>query len=231
MKDRLSEEEYNRLKTEFIELCREMGVPAALGSWEFSVRDQSGHEIEKLACSSQSWLRNYYNRITICFCSITGDDGANWGDGYLNYRDEDGTINTTVVAFHSLTTNIAGGTGLGIRLGTGTTAETFDDYSLDALIDHGKGAGELYYYGNEDDDAWLNAGWDADRRIFRRDLNKWFMNFSGGNVLVKEAGIIYGTGSTFYPVSVRDVLPATVTIPHLYGVVARYRITSFVFPS
>lgn len=232
MAERIPEHEYNEMTREFIALCRELKSPAALGSWSFHVKDRQGIITDSLECSSQSWLRNYYNAITCMFCSVKMEDLANWGDGFLNYRNPDGTILGIAAAgalgIGAQATNIVDG---GIIVGSGTTAETFNDYALDALIAQGRAAGELYYFGNQITDSWNNVQWVSGNRTFSRDVNRWIMNLSGGTILVKEAGLIETTGTSPKPLFVRDVLPATVTIPHLSGVIAKHTITSMVFPS
>jgi len=75
-----------------------------------------------------------------------------------------------------------GDANTGIVIGTGTTSPTRTDYTLQAKIPHGTGAGQIYY--NQQTYELL------DDTTFR--LNREFTN-AGSNLSVSEAGLIYNT--------------------------------------
>jgi hypothetical protein len=106
-----------------------------------------------------------------------------------------------------------GDSNTGILIGTGTTSPTRTDYTLQAKIPHGTGAGQIYH--NQQTYELL------DDTSFR--LNREFTN-AGSNLSVSEAGLIYNTaisGNWRGLLLLRDVFtPVNVTAGN--GIRVRY---------
>lgn len=97
----------------------------------------------------------------------------------------------------------------GTFVGSGTTAVGISDYNLATKIAHGNGAGQLRYRLQ----GSANLGVVGSTASFTTDRN--FDNNSGADVDVKEIGLVgEATGTGYYFLLARDVLPSTVTVPN-----------------
>jgi hypothetical protein len=147
---------------------------------------------------SHSWTRNYYNFTS----SLVGSylfDATNFQDGKINIKDTAGTVfsssNTGVrldyqqdVELLSYGYMALSGEGTkGIVTGTGSAGESIDDFILGTQITHGIGAGNLFYQTSH---PVAVAVFDAGTRVLSRKLTRFFDNFSGGDVTIKEIGQI-----------------------------------------
>ena len=75
----------------------------------------------------------------------------------------------------------------GIQVGSNATAVALTDYKLNTQIAHGTGAGQLMYSGQG---GVVSAGTGAagTSRSFR--INRYFINGSGGDVVIREVGLV-----------------------------------------
>ncbi len=75
----------------------------------------------------------------------------------------------------------------GIQVGSNATAVALTDYKLNTQIAHGTGAGQLKYSGQG---GQVSAGTGAagTSRSFR--INRYFTNDSGGDVTIREVGLV-----------------------------------------
>ena len=97
---------------------------------------------------------------------------------------------------------------VGIQVGTGDTAVAVTDYALKSRIVHGTGSGELTHLGCYVRNDTLNTG--TDTATF--DIEKMFLNESGGTITVKETGVYYSYTGSYTFCSVRDVISPTVSV-------------------
>lgn len=97
----------------------------------------------------------------------------------------------------------------GIKIGTGTTAETNTDYVLETPIAEGSGSGQMTH-GAMDSEVTAVVGANVDL-IFKRA----FTNNSGATITVGEAGIYvkFWYATPWYHCILRDALAATIDIP------------------
>ncbi|GAJ05195.1 unnamed protein product, partial [marine sediment metagenome] len=98
----------------------------------------------------------------------------------------------------------------GIQVGSGTNAESFEDYALQTLIAEGAGAGQLNYAAS----LAPTKGYAA--LVFTIAWVRYMNNNSGGNVDVNEVSLVHWggkTGAKTLQLMARDHLPATVTVP------------------
>jgi len=121
---------------------------------------------------------------------------------------------------------MAGGVGddeVGIVVGTGSTAESVDDYKLDTKIVHGAGGGELQY-GNQAFNIPVVGATEVNYVITRT-----FVNGSGGAIVVAEIGIdIEATSAAANFLAVRDVLPSTESVADGLTLTVQYTFTTTV---
>ena len=212
------EARYNELRR----LGRELHIPIPEAFWELEVRDKHGKVIQSLRQRSHSWVRNAYNQL---FCQLAAKDAndTTFGPGKLSGKQTNGTVRGVAYPFGYGESNSVDGTGYGLRapagidtkgivVGSGTNAESLEDYALQTQIANGTGAGQLSYIASEPHSITYDAG----TKVLKDTLIRFFNNNSGGGVNVNEVGIVaylQGQFNQNYMMS-RDKLAATVTVPN-----------------
>lgn len=157
---------------------------------------------------SHSWTKNHWVWIFCIFSAVTLNDAS------LSMKDVDGnTHNPDEVPDMDNQTTYGGLAAAadatrGIVVGTGTTAEDFDDYILAAQIAHGTGAGQLSY------GLTGNPAFGGDKTI---TWARSFTNGSGSTINVAETGLIFrtyqwDTACQDYFLVARDVLDSVVAV-------------------
>ena len=212
------ERKYQQLRR----LGQELKIPTFEAFLELEVRNRSGQIMHHHRQRSHSWVRNAYNHL---FCQMAAKDAndATFGAGKLSGKQTNGTVRGIGYPFGYGESNSVDGTSYGLRaaagidtkgiqIGSGTNAETFEDYALQTQIANGTGAGQMSYIASE----VHSIAYDAGTKVLRNTLIRYFNNNSGGNVNVNEVGIVaylQGQFSQNYMMS-RDKLPATITVPN-----------------
>lgn len=110
----------------------------------------------------------------------------------------------------------------GVVVGTGDTAETNVDYTLETKIAEGGGAGQLTH-GDTTVTAAAVVGANVDLVVTRA-----FINGSGGAITVEEVGIYTKQVTPSYHCIIRDVLGASVIIPNLCSLSVIYTLRTTV---
>lgn len=211
------ERKYQKLRR----LGQELKIPTFEAFLELEVRDGNGRITHHHRQRSHSWVRNAYNHL---FCQMAAKDAndATFGAGKLSGKQTNGTVRGIGYPFGYGESNSVDGTSYGLRaaagidtkgiqVGSGTNAETFEDYALQTQIANGTGVGQISYIASE----VHSIAYDAGTKVLRNTLIRYFNNNSGGNVNVNEVGIVaylQGQFSQNYMMS-RDKLPATITVP------------------
>ena len=170
---------------------------------------------------SHSWTRNAYNLL---FCQLDSKNGSDstFGGGKLSCKDTSGAIKygakpigivtalslDVTNATHGILTP-AGQDTKGIVVGSGTDAESFEDYKLQTQIANGTGAGQLSYIASE----LHSVSYNEVSKILSDAQIRYFNNNSGGDVSVNEVGIYCGLESAIC-CTARDRLASTVTVPN-----------------
>ncbi len=187
----------------------------------------------------QSYNRNMFNMVASAICDAPFTDTTTFGDDHINLKDEGGTLRGTAANQRSsqmvsggLRTAVYGDTTTkGIRVGTGSTAESFEDYVLGTQISHGDAGGELRYFEMQAN----NYSWSGGTRQWTTEFRRYFTNHSGGSIVVAELGLVaelfHATLGTSYFMVLRDVPASTVTIAHHELLRAQYVFTTPVWPS
>ena len=99
----------------------------------------------------------------------------------------------------------------GMVVGTGTTAESFDDYKLEAKIPHGEGDNQLYYDGQT---ASATEDETNNKHIITEERN--FYNYGSVDITINEIGLILRFYYKF--LLFRSVLSTPITVPAGTGV-------------
>lgn len=233
MRHRISDEEFAEYLAEYESLATEMRTPYAIGRWELEIVSPGGGVVDRQSFFSQSWLRNYVNALCNFTLSVLLDDPSpDWGDGFLNARQLDGTISTTSAARNMNVVAPIDEDTYGILIGSGSTDEDFDDFDLDTRIVNGQGNGEMQHYAVETDEAYQIYSWDGVDKVFRKEFWRYFANFSAdeNDISIAEVGIAHQRPAPTPLLVVRDVLPSIITVPYLYILRVRYTVESAVFP-
>ena len=114
----------------------------------------------------------------------------------------------------------AGTSAYGIQVGTGTNPVTIDDYKLQSQIAHGTGAGQLQYGATSVDAYAVSSG----KAFF--NVQRLFTNNSGGDITVKEIGLVSCIGGTsYYGLLDRTLMEFTIPNGGTRGVSYEIRVT------
>jgi len=116
-----------------------------------------------------------------------------------------------------------GGAGIvtkGVIVGTGNTAPTINDYTIETLIAHGVGGGQLQY------GAVAFGAPASDATTSRFTITRDFANGSGGAITVNEIalyseGFLYNTH--LYFMTIRDVIGGGIAIPNGQTLTVNYQ--------
>ena len=218
MLDLKEEQEYTKLR----KLAQELHIPIPEAFWTLEVFDKDGKLIQRHHQRSHSWVRNAYNLMMIQLAGLDAKDNT-FAAGKISMKDTAATVQWQAnrgLSLDSLGSSWidagytyrgpAGDDDMGILVGSGTTAESFEDYVLATKIANGVGAGQLSYV--EGDEVVPSYA----ALVFTATHVRYFNNNSGGNVDINEVCIVaYATKSPpdFYALMARDKLASTVTVP------------------
>lgn len=215
----LEEKQYREVK----KLGQKLGIPIFEAWLELEVRDKDGKVIHRHRQRSHSWVRNAYNHLFSQLACVNVDDST-FGAGKLSIKSTAGAMaygsyqalvavyNASIEAIGSGYRAAAEDDDLGIIVGTGTTAESFEDYALATLIANGTGSGQLSYVASE-----APAITYSDTTLVNT-LIRYLNNNSGGSIGINEAGLVavlYVQTNSPNPrtLHARDKLTSTVTVP------------------
>jgi len=219
MIDIKEEQKYEQLR----KLGQELHIPTLEAFLELEVRDKDGKVIQKHKQRSHSWVRNAYN-LMLCQTTAKGLSDATFGAGKLSLKQQNGNIYggggiLPNYSNHDVDNPSSGYGGLGymgadfkgICVGSGTNAESFEDYTLQTLIANGNGAGQLSY---TQENVHV-ATYDAGTKKLTITKIRYFNNNSGGDIGVNELCIYLRLNYVAASVMLcRDKLPVTVTVPN-----------------
>jgi len=215
MLDPKEEKRYGELQR----LAQELHIPMPEAFIEVEVRDKYGYVIQRQKQRSHSWTRNAYNMMFTNLAGLNADDAAVFGAGKLNIKETDGNIQEGEYPVAQYTSSMEGTTygyragaadaSKSIIVGSGTNAESFEDYALQTPIAEGNGAGQLNHVATEPHSESYAA------LVFTNEWVRYFNNNSGGNVSVNEVALVADIkfGITRTILTSRDKLASTVTVP------------------
>jgi len=176
------------------------------------VRDRHGKVIARERRRSRSFLKQWNQLMFVQMTNapLAGADQIYDMNGVLKSIGEDDS-NFRMESHNSYT---------GIMCGTGDTPVAIDDYQLEALIANGSGAGQLQNVAMAIIGDVALDGSSAKFVVSRSPLN-----WSGGDITVKEIGIycaMYVPPSAYYMCAVRDVLETPLLVPDGGGITVDY---------
>lgn len=188
---------------------------------------------------SQSWVRNAYNIAVTQLCAIRNNAGGAYGAGGMYNKNTAGTNRyyNTNTSVHSIGTvasweGALGSVSTGIVVGTGTGAESFEDYALGALVANGTGTGQLSYAAQETSTAAYTSG----TKTWASTLVRYINNNSGGAIVVGEVGIYVtayyvAANNTDQFMLARDLQDPSVSVADTAQLKVTYTITSMAYPA
>ncbi|MBA7500033.1 hypothetical protein ES704_02786 [subsurface metagenome] len=215
MLDVKEEQKFKRLR----ELGQELHIPIPEAFLTLEVFDKDGKLIQRQHQRSHSWVRNAYN---ILLCQMTGIDfnDAGYGAGIISLTDWHANVRQMDKAAGFSSTAIIENPGVGMRaaaaedtigivVGSGVNAESFEDSTLQTPIVEGGGGGQLNYT------AMDAPGKSYAGLVFTVEWIRYINNNSGGNVNVNEVALVASDVSpgAYDIVYSRDHLASTVTVP------------------
>lgn len=233
----MEDQDYEELR----KLAGKLHLPMLEAFLEIEVRDKDGKVIQRLKQRSHSWVRNAYN-LMFCQLGAVNADDAIFGAGYLNAKDLAGTVRygdfVYFLAFRYSYSNEAPGFGYrgaagvdthGILVGSGTDAESFEDYVLQTLISDGTGAGQISYVEGEAPSLTYTAG----TKTWKVEHARYFNNNSGDTISVNELLLVAECAiqaGEYKLAMARDKLASAVNVPDTGQLKVTYTI-QLVYPS
>jgi hypothetical protein len=235
------EEKYQRLER----LGLKLGVPVLGAHLEVKMSMPDGKVYRHWKQRSHSWTRNAYNLI---FSQVAekNPNHTSFGSGYLSFKNTGGNVAycSFVASMGAFSTGYGSGKvsilgagysyncnnnsdDWGIVLGSGSTAESIDDYKLATPIDHGIDTGKLTYSTSEATAISYSSGDKKWSSVNVRYIN----NNSQGDITLREIGLIASVSPYIgYVMMSRDVLGGDETIYDTAQVKVTYTI-SLTYPS
>lgn len=196
MRHQNSIEEEERLYSKGRELAAKLKIPfpeLMLKVW--LVRGEEKEVI--IDRHARSPVRNFYNACMYNFFGLNINTGL-YQDGSWRQRQTaggyctlgqpfayNGTYNRETTGYFTT----AGQNGFGIQVGTGTTGESIDDYTVETLIYHDSSpptAGRMQYSA-----VTLSEGFEAGGPYYWSLAERVFDNNSGGTIAVTETTCLY----------------------------------------
>jgi hypothetical protein len=206
------------------ELSRKLKIPFTELVMGVSLICKDGTRKPVMERHSRSLVRNFYSRHQFHISGANNSSG--YTDGGLQAKDVDGVIRELDVMFcqKSMENNpyphaFAAGAGVatqGIQIGTGNTAESFDDFKIETLIEHGLTSGKMGYLTTAH-----TFGWHAGGNYYCKNFERVMDNDSGGTINVTESTIVWRSSQSRNFLMSRDVFSA-VAILHNEGIAIFY---------
>lgn len=211
-------------------------IPTAPVTWiDCMVEADDGVVVHEHREKANSWVRNFYNLMAMGM--LPALSVGSYGAGSLALKNTDGANkvgSTSYPASFGTIDNIKGPTGsnsTGIVIGTGTNAESFNDYILQSIIANGTNTGQMSYQAGT-----IGAGsYDSATKKWTQTITRIFNNNSTSSITVTETGIIGNANAQTANASTptlfeRNLLATPVTVPAAYKLTVTYT-TEMTFPA
>jgi len=233
IESKASETEFRKLSALGAKL--RIPVPEAFLTMEVTMPD--GEIIHSHSQRSHSYTRNFYNFMASQALFLDFKD-TTWGAGLLSCKItvpfaivyQNSPMNLSSSSASSETSDTGGinaaaaQDSYGIVVGTGVTAESFEDYKLDTPITNGNSSGKLAFAGQKNPVRTYVAGTKTWTAVHTR----FFNNNSGGSIDIGEVGVVAYFGS-YTTLITRDVI-TPVSLPDTGQLKAQYTF-GIVFPA
>jgi hypothetical protein len=229
-------------EADYLELERlgaKLGIPVPMMYITVQATNPDGSPGEHYEGRSRTFNRNFWNATLLNSSNYVS--AATFGSGFLGLKDTGGTVRGIgYIAISSPLNSVTTGLFLcanisidtaGIVVGTGSTAESFENNTLVTKIAHGNGSGQLSYTAS----TATGAAYTAGSKLWTMTLARIFNNNSGGTIVVAETGIYavftYGLNASSAAFMIeRSLLGATVSVLNAGQLTVTYTIT-LTFPA
>lgn len=201
------------IKEEIHHLLEEGEIGAIL---ELTVSDENGKVTEKQVLKSKSFVRQFLELLWVNFQNLDYRSGRYCADVY-------GGVACVRADRRLWSTGAAiGETSRGILVGTGTNVPTINDYTIQTLISHGTGVGQLQY------SAVTFGAPSSDATTSQFTVTRNFANGSGAQVTVYELTLVVQSFADSYiqysHMVIRDMIPGGIAVPNGQTLTVNYRI-------
>jgi hypothetical protein len=202
-----------------------------LAELEIEVRSRSGKIIRKKRFRSKSFVSNFLKILRTLSYGYTGATSytmyfTSYSVGIKDHTGSDALYpvyaetRTDPSCLFNLNAPV-GDANYGIRVGSGSTPPTANDYNLANPIANGSGSGQLLYGATTIEPVVVE---DSNKTSFR--IIRTFSNSSGGTVTVCEIGLsvkwVRPSIGNYYALLARDVLSTPVDVPDGATLTVRY---------
>jgi hypothetical protein len=174
---------------------------------------------------SKSWVRNAHNVLMGTYTNFK-DVGSTYAAGSTYSKDTAGSARASNIIFNVNPVAPIGNSTYGIVVGTGTTAESFESYTLATPVVHGNSSGRLSY-------AAQNAtvmSYDTPSKTWTIQFVRLFNNNSGGTITVTETAMLYDYSSVINFMYCRDLLDSPVEVANTAQLTVTYTM-QYTFPA
>jgi hypothetical protein len=194
------------------------------------LEDESGNAVHNTLYKCNSYTRNFHNLLAAAFLPSLAS--GTFGAGALSIKNTAGTTktvttktNSSFAASVSKWESTAADATYGIIVGTGTNAESFEDFALQTPIATGTGSGQLSYQATVVGGSGT-ATYTAGTKKWAQTISRIFNNNSGGSITVNEIALAYVNpiGATEYFVFDRTKLGAGVAVANSYKLTVTYTV-------
>lgn len=194
--------------------CKKLHIiPPPKAFLNIEVIGKDGNIKEKLTTLSKSWVRNAYNQLTQQMLGLRADAYGTgvYGAGGLEFKNTAGTTDSSIRNF--VTFSAAGFSGVlndsdyGVVVGTGSTAESFEDHVLATQCTHGTGVNQFTHLAGS-----VTGTWNGTTKKWTSVISRNFQNNSAAAIIVAETGIYLKIASLVFYLLTRDLLSPTVSV-------------------
>lgn len=211
--DLITSEERETMKR-IDEDCKRLHIiPPPKAFLTLEVLKENGEIKERLTTLSKSWVRNAYNQLTQQMLGLRAADFGTgvYGAGGLEFKNTAGTSDSSSRNFllypNEGLVGVLNSSAYGVVIGTGNTAESFEDHVLDTQCTHGTGVDQFTHLAGN-----LTGLWNVATKKWTAVASRYFQNDSAATIVVAETGIYLRTVFSAYYLITRDVLSPTVSV-------------------
>jgi hypothetical protein len=211
--------------------------PEALVLLEWTKKDANGIDVEHVVGKSHSLVRNYYSlacasALIIPTTPVNSKTDNNWGLYNASNIFKSIPVGAKNISDGAITYTSYGSSGYnsnGMVIGTGTNAESFEDYKLQTQLNtsmYWQSGGILYA------SMSTKVIWDAGARTWTSHISRGFTNGSKTTYVITEVGLydnLEEVGNQTDFLMARDILSSPVTLAQNESVVFKYTF-SYQFP-
>lgn len=222
--------------------CRELHMSSpTVCTWNYEViKEKDNKIVDRGRQLTHSYTRNFHNFLALnsfAYPHSTSLIGTTYEEGSLALKDTSNSMfsnnSSDTVGMYCVQSSgagsvsagaglwgTAGNTAIGIVFGTGDTAESLDDYTMDSIISHSSGVTEYLVQ------VRGNPSFDVGTRTWSVDWTRTLRNRSGAPITIREVGVRCFLGSNSIPKAtqiIRDVLTTPIVVSDNESINFTYR--------